>query len=106
MTVISLGLAPCRLRTSRCSQPFLAIITRSQPRGNTVTVDPDDGFFKDLVVGRTAAASASRFSWVGIVRCSPRGRHRRLLKNVPDSPPIEAVHRRFSSHTICACPSL
>ena len=95
----------------RCYSQFLGIAnTIAGHGGNTVSLwDPNDGFFKDLVVGPDGSRQRiDVFSWVGIIplfACEVVDA--RLLKNAPRfAALLEAhVHGRFNGNTVCACPA-
>jgi hypothetical protein len=115
MTVMSLELAADDADYEdvalQCYSQFLGIAnTIAGHSGNTVSLwDPDDGFFKDLVVGPDGSRQRiDVFSWVGIIplfACEVVDA--RLLKNVPRFVALLEAHShgRFNGHIICACPT-
>jgi hypothetical protein len=97
----------------QCYSQFLgvanALAGNADPHGHGLSLwDPQDGFFKDLVVGpdgRTQRIDV--FSWVGIIplfACEVVDQ--RLLRNVPRFAALLRGHAGglFDGHTICACP--
>jgi hypothetical protein len=97
----------------QCYQQFLGIARniagRSNPHGNGLSLwDPEDGFFKDLVVAPDGACQRiDVFSWVGIIplfACEIVDR--RLLKNAPRFAEMLSDHGGglFHGNVVCACP--
>ncbi|MGB7988813.1 MAG: glucosidase [Candidatus Methylophosphatis roskildensis] len=115
MTVMSLELAADDADYEdvalQCYSQFLGIAnTIAGHSGNTVSLwDPEDGFFKDLVVGPDGSRQRiDVFSWVGIIplfACEVVDA--RLLKNVPRFVALLEAHShgRFNGNIICACPT-
>jgi len=97
----------------QCYRQFLGIANtiagRSEPHGHGLSLwDPDDGFFKDLVVGPDGTSQRiDVFSWVGIIplfACEIVDT--RLLANAPRFAAILAEYGGgvFDGHVVCACP--
>src|SRR5262249_34289836 len=97
----------------QCYQQFLGIAHtiagRSDPHGHGLSLwDPQDGFFKDIVVGPDGSSQRiDVFSWVGIIplfACEIIDR--RLLRNAPRFEAMLSSHGGglFNGHVVCACP--
>jgi len=97
----------------QCYQQFLGIARtiagHSDPHGRGLSLwDPEDGFFKDLVVAPDGASQRiDVFSWVGIIplfACEIVDR--RLLANAPRFASMLGEHGGglFDGHYICECP--
>jgi hypothetical protein len=97
----------------QCYTQFLGVANtlagHADPHGHGLSLwDPQDGFFKDLVVAPDGSSQRiDVFSWVGIIplfACEvvdPR-----LLANAPRFAALLREHGGglFDGHTICACP--
>jgi hypothetical protein len=98
----------------QCYTQFLGIANtiagHADPHGHSLSLwDPQDGFFKDIVVGPDGSCQRiDVFSWVGIIplfACEIVDR--RLLKNAPRFAAMLNEHGGglFDGHYICECPS-
>jgi len=98
----------------QCYMQFLGIANtiagHADPHGHSLSLwDPQDGFFKDLVVGPDGSCQRiDVFSWVGLIplfACEIVDQ--RLLKNAPRFAAMLGEHGGglFDGHYICQCPS-